>query len=116
MEDTGVRMDCVADGQQAVELVCGGYRYDLILMDVQMPKVDGLSATRLIRSHPAGKDVPIIAMTANAFREDVEECLKAGMNDHLAKPVNLEPLLEKLARYLGKGSGTEKSVVINAGI
>ena len=102
LEDTGVRMDCVADGQQAVELVCGGYRYDLILMDVQMPKVDGLSATRLIRSHPAGKDVPIIAMTANAFQQDVEECLKAGMNDHLSKPVNLEQLLEKLARYLEK--------------
>jgi CheY-like chemotaxis protein len=87
--------------------------YDLILMDVQMPKVDGYEATRRIRAfeaklYTAGntllsgqpKEVPIIAMTANVFNEDIEKCLDAGMNDHLGKPINFTEGLEKLRHYL----------------
>lgn len=105
LEDTKIHADCAVDGEQAVEMFCcGSQHYDLILMDVQMPRLDGLSATRLIRSTHGGEKVPIIAMTANAFKEDVQECLDAGMNDHLAKPVSMEDLIDMLARYLeGKG-------------
>jgi CheY-like chemotaxis protein len=76
--------------------------YDLILMDVQMPEMDGYEATQRIRSldDPRAWTVPIIAMTANVFREDIERCLQAGMNDHLGKPLCFEEVLEKLQSCL----------------
>jgi CheY-like chemotaxis protein len=69
-----------------------------------MPEMDGYEATRRIRSldNPKGKTVPIIAMTANAFREDVEECLAVGMDDHIGKPIDFEKVIEKLCAYLLK--------------
>ena len=81
--------------------------YDAILMDVQMPKMNGMQATRAIRSgsNPIGKDIPIIAMTANAFSSDVQECLAAGMDAHLAKPVDLASLERILHEVLQKKSG-----------
>jgi CheY-like chemotaxis protein/nitrogen-specific signal transduction histidine kinase len=114
LEDTGVTVDCAENGQIAVEkFAANPDRYDLIFMDVQMPVMDGYSATRAIRAIEAGireKDlplrrggVPIIAMTANAFAEDVEQCRKAGMNGHLAKPVVVEALLVTADKYLGSG-------------
>jgi CheY-like chemotaxis protein len=71
-------------------------------MDVQMPKMDGLEATRLIRTLTVQriKKPPIIAMTAHVFKSDVEECLKAGMDDHVGKPIDIDDLLKKLNRYL----------------
>jgi two-component system CheB/CheR fusion protein len=72
--------------------------YDLILMDVQMPVMDGLTATKLIREFD--EDVPIIAMTANAFKEDAEKCLKSGMNEHISKPIDNEKFIRLLAQYL----------------
>ncbi|MGB0126617.1 MAG: response regulator, partial [Rhodocyclaceae bacterium] len=86
------------NGADALEKARGG-RYDLILMDVQMPVMDGLQAARAIRALP-GPQCPILAFTANAFSEDREACLAAGMNDHIAKPVDPEALYPLLLRYL----------------
>ncbi|MDD3213314.1 MAG: response regulator [Eubacteriales bacterium] len=87
------------NGKKAVEMAAAN-PYDLILMDVQMPVLDGLKATAEIRKLPNGKTVPIVAMTANAFESDRKNCLQAGMNDHIAKPVMLEDLYAKLIRWL----------------
>ena len=103
LEPTGLEIDCAVDGEEAVRLFSSApERYDLIFMDIQMPVMDGLEATRRIRAlgfEKAGK-IPIVAMTANVFREDVERCMKAGMNDHLGKPIDYNELLAKLKRYL----------------
>ena len=75
--------------------------FDVILMDVMMPVLDGYQATRAIRAldRPDGKTVPIVAMTANAFLEDIAKCRQAGMNDHLAKPLDMDRTLRTIARY-----------------
>ena len=102
----GARVTCAADGQEAVEkfLASGTAEvpaFDAILMDVMMPRLDGLAAARAIRAsgHPQAKSVPIIAQTANAFSDDVRASLDAGMNGHLAKPLEETPLLQALAKY-----------------
>jgi two-component system sensor histidine kinase/response regulator len=91
-------VDTVSDGLQALEKL-RKQPYDLVLMDMQMPHLDGLSATRAIRAEQ-GQALPIIAMTANAFAEDRANCLAAGMNDHVAKPVDPELLYATLLRWL----------------
>jgi PAS domain S-box-containing protein len=108
LRETGATIDTAANGQEAVEMAKAG-RYDLILMDVQMPVMDGLAATRLLRSQDALRELPIVAMTANAFNEDRQLCIDAGMNDHIPKPVEPELLCEKVARWLppaAPGAGT----------
>ena len=95
----GVEVDVAGDGQQALQKV-HSHRYDLVLMDMQMPRMDGLQATRLLRQDPALASLPIIAMTANALQEDKQACLDAGMNDHLAKPVDPRLLHLTLMRWL----------------
>ena len=77
-------------------------KYEMIFMDVQMPEMDGYEATRRIRALdiPAAKKIPIVAMTANVFREDIEKCLEAGMNDHVGKPLDFGTVMEKLRAYL----------------
>ena len=81
---------------------CEKGHFDAILMDMRMPVMDGLSAAQAIRklNRPDAKTVPIIALTANAFEEDVKQCLQAGMNAHLAKPVDIETLKKTLGRFL----------------
>jgi PAS domain S-box-containing protein len=103
LEPTMVVVVSAENGRDALQLFSEDpERYDMILMDVQMPEMDGLEATRMIRALgvPHARTVPIVAMTANVFREDVERCLAAGMDDHVGKPLDLESLFEKLGRYL----------------
>jgi len=104
LEPTALNIDCAENGKEAVEkFAASPTQYDLILMDVQMPEMDGYEATRKIREIEQGtarEPVPIVAMTANVFREDIEKCLSAGMNDHLGKPLEMNELLKKLRKYL----------------
>jgi two-component system sensor histidine kinase/response regulator len=99
----GIEVEVAGTGTAAVEMA-QRTRYDLILMDVQMPEMDGLDATRAIRKLPGMAGLPIIAMTANAFAEDREACLAAGMNDHIGKPVSPNELYRTLGRWLANGS------------
>ena len=102
LEDTGVSIDCAENGLDAVEMIVAAPgKYDVILMDIQMPKMDGLEATRLIRALTGLhlKHLPIIAMTAHVFTDDVEECLAAGMDDHIGKPLDIDDLMVKLNKY-----------------
>ncbi len=102
LEPTGLMVDVAENGKIACALFeADPQRYDLILMDIQMPEMDGLEATRHIRSLGTDKAraIPIIAMTANAFKEDIDRCLEAGMNDHLAKPIDEGAVIEKIARW-----------------
>ena len=104
IEEMGAQVEEACDGVEAVERVAEseeGY-YDLIFMDIQMPRMNGYEATRGIRSlkrQDAGS-IPIIAMTANAFEEDVQAALSAGMNEHFAKPVDVHALEQILWKYL----------------
>ena len=98
LEDLGFQVDTAEDGQVGIEKASAG-RYALILMDMQMPRRNGLQATQAIRALP-GPRVPIVAMTANAFNEDRQACLAGGMDDFLAKPVNVRLLNAVLARWL----------------
>ncbi|MDR3074385.1 MAG: response regulator, partial [Deltaproteobacteria bacterium] len=103
LEPTSLAFDCAENGRKAVDLFTKNpEKYDIIFMDVQMPELDGYEATQRIRAlpFPRAKTVPIIAMTANVFREDVEKCLEAGMNEHVGKPIGLNEVLEKLHKYL----------------
>jgi signal transduction histidine kinase len=103
LEPTQLQIDCAESGAEAVRLFSEApEKYDLVFMDVQMPNMDGYEATRLIRAldTPRAETVPIVAMTANVFREDIEKCMQAGMNDHIGKPLNLDEVLEKLRMYL----------------
>ena len=99
LEDCGLVIDHAADGEQAIAMA-QKKPYSAILMDMQMPKLDGLAATREIRKLPNHVDTPIIAMTANAFSEDRELCLAAGMNDYLTKPFCAEDLFATLLHWL----------------
>ena len=107
LESTLLEMDFAENGAEAVtKFENSPDYYDLILMDVQMPEMDGYEATRRIRSsaHARAKTIPVIAMTANVFKEDVEKCLEAGMNNHIGKPLDIEELLDMLRKYLTKES------------
>jgi CheY-like chemotaxis protein len=99
LEAVGFAVDVAEDGTVAVALAKQN-RYALILMDMQMPKLNGLDATQQIRTLPGYQDTPILAMTANAFGEDRQICLDAGMNDHIAKPVDPEVLFQTLLKWL----------------
>jgi len=105
LEDTHVAVDCAENGLVAVSKFKENTDvYDLIIMDVQMPEMDGCQATRAIRAMdvPRAKTIPIIAMTANAFREDIDRCLECGMNDHLAKPIDEKSIMKKGLFYSGR--------------
>ena len=99
MEEVGLRVDQAENGIRAIELA-RTMRYDLILMDVQMPEMNGLDATRAIREDSLNTTTPILAMTANAFAEDRQACLDAGMDDHVGKPVVPDVMYERLCEWL----------------
>jgi len=102
LEPTNITIDTAASGKEAVDAFAADpARYDLILMDMQMPEIDGLQATRMIRAQntPEALRVPIIAMTANVFKEDIEKCIAAGMNGHLGKPIVIDDVMNTLSRY-----------------
>ncbi len=105
LTEGGVTVDMAEDGSQAVVLVQAQH-FDLILMDMQMPVMDGPSASRKIRTIPGYENVPIIALTANAFAEDRQVCLDAGMNDFLTKPIQPNVLYATLLKWLGQSRQT----------
>jgi CheY-like chemotaxis protein len=122
LEPTELQIDCAFNGEEALRMYREAPdRYDMIFMDLQMPEMDGFDATRRIRAleaesseslefEPAAQTpqpksktaspIPIVAMTANVFREDIEKCLACGMNDHVGKPIDIAEVMEKLRRYL----------------
>ena len=108
-ETLNFTVDVAEDGVQALELALR-QRYDIILMDMQMPELDGLGATQAIREIPGFAETPIIAMTANAFAEDRTRCLDAGMNDFIAKPVNPDHLFVIMLKWLRKTQPTSVSL------
>ena len=105
LEPTMLEIDCATNGVEAVRMFSEApEKYKVIFMDIQMPEMDGYEATRRIRALdlPNAKTIPIIAMTANVFREDIEKSLKAGMSSHIGKPLDFDEVLEKLRTYLTK--------------
>ena len=103
MQDAGFTVDTADDGDVAVERLQDSKQgeFDLVLMDIQMPKMDGYAATRQIRTLPSDvANVPIVAMTANAFEEDKQRAIRAGMNAHIAKPIEAGRLMETLSHIL----------------
>ena len=107
LEETGISIDVADNGLIALEkFKQSPERYDMIIMDVQMPEMDGYEATLAIRSlgTERAKNIPIIAMTANVFKEDIERCLESGMSDHLSKPIEIDAVIKKITLYCGDGT------------
>ncbi len=106
LRDKGAEITVVSDGAQAIEKFTDSLAdtYDAIILDIMMPEVDGLAATRAIRAmkRPDAWRIHIIAMTANAFDEDVRHCLAAGMNAHLAKPLQIDSVVQTIAELCNK--------------
>jgi CheY-like chemotaxis protein len=106
LRTTGIEVTLAKDGVEAVDRMRASKEkyFDIVFMDIKMPKMNGYSAARAIRNlgREDCKQVPIIAMTANAFAEDVQEAISAGMNEHIAKPLDLEVLAAVLQRWLPK--------------
>jgi len=111
LEAVGVRVEVASDGEEALRRLHEGRPYDAVLMDLQMPKLDGFGATRAIRDEARFADLPVIAMTAHAMAEERERCLAAGMNDHVSKPIEPEVLYQTLARWFRGESKTVSSAV-----
>jgi signal transduction histidine kinase/DNA-binding response OmpR family regulator/CHASE3 domain sensor protein len=111
LKNLGYAIDVVANGREALDAV-KVRRYDVILMDCQMPEMDGYDATRAIRGTLPGSKIPIIALTANALQDEKEKCIAAGMNDYLAKPINREALAMKLAEWMPLPDSAKDSRIV----
>jgi signal transduction histidine kinase/CheY-like chemotaxis protein len=107
LENSGIIIDIANNGQEAIDMY-NNTKYELILMDLQMPIMGGYEATKIIRETKNGKDIPIVALTANAMKEDVEKTKAVGMNEHLNKPIDVEKLYETLIKYI-----TKKAKIVN---
>jgi len=114
LDAVGIAVDEAADGAQAVEMA-GRVHYDLILMDVHMPTLDGIEAARRIRRRGACRETPIIALTADAFESERQRCIEAGMSDHLVKPLQAARLYTALARWLARAPDRARSAGSGAG-
>ncbi|MDR0248636.1 MAG: response regulator [Oscillospiraceae bacterium] len=104
LEPTGLEIDCAQNGAEAVSMFLSDPgRYDMVFMDLQMPEMDGYTATGQIRASgsPEAARVPIVAMTANVFKEDIDKCVQAGMNGHIGKPLDIDEVTAALRKYLG---------------
>ncbi|MFZ6731676.1 two-component regulator propeller domain-containing protein [Undibacterium sp. Ji42W] len=102
MTEAGMIVDVADNGRIAIDKLNQGNPYDIVLMDLQMPEMDGYAATTIIRSYPEWLDLPIIAMTAHAMNEERQRCLDTGMNDHIAKPIDPDSFFATLARWCGQ--------------
>ncbi|MDR3011828.1 MAG: response regulator [Chitinispirillales bacterium] len=114
LEPMGLQIDCAENGAIAVKMFSEAPdKYDLIFMDIFMPEMDGLEATYRIRNlnTPEARTIPIVAMTANVFKEDIEKCIEAGMNSHIGKPINMDEVVKHLNKYL-RAAVTNKQRVI----
>lgn len=104
LESAGLAVDCACNGKEAVDMFTASANgtYTAILMDIHMPEMDGYMAASTIRSstHPEAKTIPIVAMTADAFSEDVAKAHDAGMNDHVSKPIDVSVLYQTLKKYI----------------
>ncbi|MDR2161587.1 MAG: PAS domain-containing protein [Desulfovibrio sp.] len=109
LEKPGLVVELAYNGLQALEMARSG-RYDLIFMDIQMPEMDGLTATREIRKIPSLSRLPIVAMTAHAMVGDKEKSLEAGMNDHIAKPIDVHEVFTKIVRWMPQEKSEEHPV------
>jgi CheY-like chemotaxis protein len=106
LEGAGIQVEIADNGRNGVDLALVG-DFDVVLMDVQMPIMDGYAASREIRSHPEFADLPIIAMTANAMSGDTQKARDAGMNDHISKPIDVDHMFAVLTRWLGPGADVQ---------
>ncbi|MDD5755342.1 MAG: response regulator, partial [Methylococcales bacterium] len=115
LQEAGFDVDIANDGKEAVEMVARG-NYDIVLMDMQMPVMDGVTAAITIRNNVRFKDLPIVAMTANAMQQDKDKCIDAGMNDHVAKPIDPEELFRALLKWIKPKhdkSSVQPTLIIN---
>jgi CheY-like chemotaxis protein len=103
LQRKGYEVAMAEDGRSGIEMASAG-RYDLILMDMSLPELDGWEATRQLRARPETQKVPIIALTAHAMAGDREKALEAGCDDYDTKPIELQRLLDKIEALLGKGA------------
>ncbi len=108
LASAGITVVLANHGQEALDILAKNHRFDCVLMDCQMPVMDGYTATREIRKNPAFNDLPIIAMTANAMAADKEKVLAAGMQDHIAKPLNVAEMFATIAKWI-----KPKSAILN---
>ena len=103
LQDLGLDVSTARNGQEALDQFKKSklYTFDYIFMDIMMPKLDGIAATKAIRAmeRPDAVEIPIIAMTANAFEEDARKCVEAGMNAHLSKPLQMDVVVGTIAQY-----------------
>ena len=107
LEPRGFKLDIARNGKEAVDLLAkrptsGPESIDLVLMDIMMPEMDGYEAMRRIRTNPALRNLPIIALTAKAMRDDQEKCIEAGANDYVAKPLDIDKLLSLMRVWIAK--------------
>jgi signal transduction histidine kinase/CheY-like chemotaxis protein len=114
LERLDIAVTMAGDGAKALEVITDPTAFDLVLMDVQMPGMDGLTATGHLRARPGYQQLPILAMTAHAMDRDRQHCLAAGMNDHIAKPIDPDALFALLCRWLGPPSTADGALVKQA--